>query len=38
MSERGFGWAWMEPDESMRFRDASNENLGNVMRKSGLAK
>jgi tripartite-type tricarboxylate transporter receptor subunit TctC len=38
MAERGFGWAWMDPQESARFMDASYENFGSVMKQAGMIK
>jgi tripartite-type tricarboxylate transporter receptor subunit TctC len=38
MAERGFGWTWMDPQESARFMDASYENFGRVMKQAGMIK
>ncbi len=36
MNERGFGWAWMGPAESMRLMDVTYANSGRIMRQSGM--
>lgn len=38
MAERGFGWAWMDPQESAVFMETSYENFGRVMKQAGMAK
>lgn len=36
MDERGFGWAWMGPVESMRLMDVTYTNSRRIMRLSGM--
>ena len=38
VNERGFGWAWMEPEESVKFMDSSYQDFGRVMKASGMIK
>jgi tripartite-type tricarboxylate transporter receptor subunit TctC len=38
VAERGFGWAWMDPDESARFVDNAYQEFGRVMKASGMVK
>jgi tripartite-type tricarboxylate transporter receptor subunit TctC len=38
VTERGFGWAWMGPEEAAKFTDQAYENFGKVMKAAGMSK
>lgn len=38
VNERGFGWAWIGPDESVKFMENAYQDFGRVMKASGMIK
>ena len=37
-ADRGFGWAWMGPEEATKFSDQAYDNFGRVMKAAGMTK
>jgi tripartite-type tricarboxylate transporter receptor subunit TctC len=38
VAERGFGWAWIGPDDAVKFTDQANEDFGRLMKAAGMIK